>query len=69
MARRLGYRLITVADSGQHEIYALNGNPGVDSLVDAYLVDGVVPEDTVCASTVSRPAVPADGAPRAAGTA
>jgi pimeloyl-ACP methyl ester carboxylesterase len=69
MARRLGYRLITVADSGQHEIYALNGNPGVDALVDAYLVDGVVPEDTVCASTVSRPDVPADGAPRAAGTA
>ncbi|WP_432117692.1 alpha/beta fold hydrolase [Streptomyces sp. bgisy032] len=63
MAARLGYRLITVADSGQHEIYALNGNPGVDALVDAYLVDGVVPEDTVCPSTVARPGIPADGAP------
>ncbi|MFC8870500.1 alpha/beta fold hydrolase [Streptomyces sp. NPDC057148] len=61
MAARLGYRLITVADSGQHEIYALNGNPVVDALVDAYLVDGVLPEDTVCTSTVGRPDVPADG--------
>ncbi|MBT2388394.1 alpha/beta fold hydrolase [Streptomyces sp. ISL-1] len=62
MAARLGYRLITVADSGQHEIYALNGNPEVDALVDAYLVDGIVPEDTVCTSTVRRPDIPADRA-------
>ncbi|MFF8870334.1 alpha/beta fold hydrolase [Streptomyces massasporeus] len=67
MAKRLGYRLITVADSGQHEIYGLGGNPAVDALVDAYLVDGVVPEDTVCASTVLRPDVPSDGTPRATG--
>ena len=69
MAERLGYRLITVADSGQHEIYALNGNPAVDALVDAYLVDGVVPEDTVCASTVLRPDLPSDGTPGATGRA
>nr|WAS29220.1 putative tripeptidylaminopeptidase [Streptomyces sp.] len=61
MAARLGHRLITVADSGQHEIYGFVRNPDVDRLVEGYLVDGVLPDDTSCPSTVSRPDVPADG--------
>ncbi|ACY98330.1 MULTISPECIES: alpha/beta fold hydrolase [Thermomonospora] len=63
MAARLGHRLITVADSGQHEIYLLCRNPEVDALVTGYLVDGVLPpHDVVCASTVPRPDIPADPA-------
>jgi pimeloyl-ACP methyl ester carboxylesterase len=61
MAARLGQRLITVVDSGQHEIYALSGNPEVDALVNSYLLDGILPtENQACASTVLRPDIPAD---------
>ncbi|GAA2804635.1 alpha/beta hydrolase [Crossiella cryophila] len=60
MAERLGHRLITVEDSGQHEIYAFRGNAAVDELVERYLLDGELPAaDTVCASTVPRPSLPA----------
>ncbi|MFJ1597418.1 alpha/beta fold hydrolase [Streptomyces sp. NPDC088261] len=67
MAALLGHRLITVSDSGEHEIYAFRRNPAVDHLVNAYLVDGVLPDDTTCPSTVSRPDVPTD--PVGTGTA
>ncbi|MCO1576042.1 alpha/beta hydrolase [Crossiella sp. SN42] len=60
LAKRLGHRLITIEDSGQHEIYAFRGNAAVDELVEKYLLDGELPAaDTVCASTVPRPNVPA----------
>ena len=63
MADRLGHRLVTVADCGQHEIYGLRGNAAVDEVVDAYLVDGRFPGgDVTCESTVPRPALPADAA-------
>ncbi|MFC8858588.1 alpha/beta fold hydrolase [Streptomyces sp. NPDC057144] len=63
LARRLGHRLVTVADSGQHEIYAFQRNKQVDEVVEAYLVDGVLPEgDVTCPSTVARPDLPEDDA-------
>jgi pimeloyl-ACP methyl ester carboxylesterase len=37
-------RLLTVTGEGDHGIYGY-GNPTVDKVVDAYLVDGLVPED------------------------
>ncbi|AXB41537.1 alpha/beta hydrolase [Amycolatopsis albispora] len=37
-------RLLTVTGEGDHGIYGY-GNAAVDKVVDAYLVDGVVPED------------------------
>ncbi|MBK1784612.1 alpha/beta hydrolase [Prauserella cavernicola] len=37
-------RLLTVTGEGDHGIYGY-GNSAVDKVVDAYLVDGVVPED------------------------
>jgi pimeloyl-ACP methyl ester carboxylesterase len=68
MARRLGHRLVTVLDSGEHEIYAFSANPGVDAVVERYLLDGVLPDTDVCVpGTRTRPDVPAD--PRPAGGA
>lgn len=44
MAELLGHRLITVEDSGDHEVYVLSGsNPALEAHVEAYLVDGVLP--------------------------
>jgi pimeloyl-ACP methyl ester carboxylesterase len=61
MAQRLGHRLVTIADSGEHEVYALAGNHGVDEVVGRYLIDGVLPlHDTVCPGRVSRPDIPPD---------
>lgn len=37
-------RLLTVTGEGDHGIYAM-GNQAVDQIVDAYLVDGIVPPD------------------------
>jgi pimeloyl-ACP methyl ester carboxylesterase len=37
-------RMLTVTDEGDHGIYSL-GNKAVDKIVNAYLVDGVVPQD------------------------
>lgn len=62
MAERLGHPLVLVRDSGAHEIYRLGGNPQVDALVDAYLVDGELPPGRVTCSGESRPSVPADPA-------
>jgi pimeloyl-ACP methyl ester carboxylesterase len=68
MAHRLGHRLVTVLDSGQHEIYAFCANPGVDAVVERYLLDGELPDTDVCVpGTRTRPDVPAD--PRPAGGA
>ncbi|SFW54653.1 alpha/beta hydrolase [Amycolatopsis australiensis] len=39
-----GSRMLTITGEGDHGIYAY-GNPGVDKVVEAYLVDGVVPND------------------------
>ncbi|GGJ96565.1 protease [Pilimelia anulata] len=65
MAQRLGHRLVTVTDSGQHEIYRFAGNAAVDAVVERYLLDGVLPErDPALPGTVARPDVPADAAAR-----
>ncbi|HET6291602.1 MAG TPA: alpha/beta hydrolase [Amycolatopsis sp.] len=37
-------RMLTVTGEGDHGLYA-DGNPAVDEIVNAYLVDGVVPAD------------------------
>jgi hypothetical protein len=64
MAERLGHHLITVEDSGDHEIYALLGNAHVDDLVNDYLVDGVLPPPRVSVpGTTPRPDIPADPVP------
>lgn len=42
-----GSRMITVVREGDHGIYA-GGNQCVDEKVERYLVDNVVPEDSVC---------------------
>ncbi|GAB2840661.1 alpha/beta fold hydrolase [Lentzea nigeriaca] len=61
MADRLGSHLITVEDSGDHEVYALCANPHVDALVNRYLVDGELPgRRTVVPGTTPRPDIPAD---------
>ncbi|WP_132875832.1 alpha/beta hydrolase [Tamaricihabitans halophyticus] len=47
--RFAGSRMITVADEGDHGIYAFTGNECVDEQVERYLVDGEVPAgDTTC---------------------
>ncbi|MFC4005341.1 alpha/beta hydrolase [Prauserella oleivorans] len=42
-----GSRMLTITDEGDHGIYA-GGNACADDVVEDYLVDGVVPEDTTC---------------------
>ncbi|MCC3653746.1 alpha/beta hydrolase [Streptomyces sp. S07_1.15] len=61
MAERLGHRLVTVADDGSNDVYAVRGNRCVDARVTAYLLTGVLPRraETVCAGA-PRPDVPAD---------
>jgi pimeloyl-ACP methyl ester carboxylesterase len=61
MADLLGHRLVTVEDSGDHEIYALAGVPEVDDIVNRYLVTGELPAAGVsCRSPRRRPDIPAD---------
>lgn len=61
LAKRLGSCIVVVVDSGEHEIYALAGNPRLDAIVDRYLVDGVLPGERVeVPSAVARPDIPAD---------
>ncbi|WP_055586894.1 alpha/beta fold hydrolase [Streptacidiphilus griseoplanus] len=61
MAELLGHRLITVVDSGEHEIYALGGNKPLDAQVDRYLVDGELPPPGASVpGTAARPDIPAD---------
>ncbi|MEU3272273.1 alpha/beta hydrolase [Saccharomonospora sp. NPDC006951] len=42
-----GSRMLTITDEGDHGIYA-SGNTCADDIVEDFLVDGVVPEDTSC---------------------
>jgi pimeloyl-ACP methyl ester carboxylesterase len=42
-----GSRMLTVTDEGDHGIYA-GGNACVDAVVENFLVDGVVPNDSSC---------------------
>ncbi|MFD0200017.1 MULTISPECIES: alpha/beta hydrolase [Saccharothrix] len=46
-----GSRLLTVTDEGDHGVYGF-GNPCVDEVVEAFIVDGVVPpRDLTCPGT------------------
>ncbi|WP_199429016.1 alpha/beta hydrolase [Qaidamihabitans albus] len=45
-----GSRMLTITGEGDHGIYA-GGNGCADRVVENYLVDGVVPEDTTCPGT------------------
>lgn len=61
MAELLGHHLITVEDSGDHEVFALAGNAAVDAYVHRYLADGELPPRRVsCPGTTARPDIPAD---------
>ncbi|MDR7274835.1 alpha/beta hydrolase [Catenuloplanes atrovinosus] len=60
MAERLGNRLITVADDGNHGQYARRGNTCVDTAVTAYLLDGTLPAPHLTCPGQPRPDVPAD---------
>lgn len=63
MAQRLGHRLVTVADSGDHEVYLLGSNPSVNEIGDRYLAEGILPDtDVIVPPTVGRPDIPADAA-------
>ena len=59
MAAHLGDRLITIADDGSNEVFGVRGNAQVESLVAAYLVDGVLPEADVVVPGTPRPDIPA----------
>ncbi|MFI6152993.1 alpha/beta fold hydrolase [Kitasatospora sp. NPDC051170] len=61
MARRLGDRLLTVADDGGSDVYLVRGNTCVDQKVTRYLLTGALPaaSDSTCAGA-PRPAIPAD---------
>lgn len=61
MAGRLGDRLITVADDGNHAQYAKRGNKCVDDVVTAYLLDGTLPAAALTCPGQPRPDIPADG--------
>jgi pimeloyl-ACP methyl ester carboxylesterase len=61
MAELLGHHLVTVVDSGEHEVYALSGNAAVDACVNRYLVDGELPpQRATCPGAAPRPDIPAD---------
>lgn len=61
MAERLGHHLVTIEDSGDHEVYALAGNPHVDEIVSRYLVTGELPPPRISVpGTTRRPDIPAD---------
>ncbi|MEU8028771.1 alpha/beta hydrolase [Streptomyces sp. NPDC049099] len=61
MAERLGHHLLTVEDSGEHEVYVLGDNPYVDTIVHRYLVDGELPAPrATCPGRTPRPEIAAD---------
>jgi pimeloyl-ACP methyl ester carboxylesterase len=61
MAERLGHHLLTIEDSGEHEVYILGRNPHVDAVVHRYLVDGELPpRRATCPGRTPRPDIPAD---------
>jgi pimeloyl-ACP methyl ester carboxylesterase len=56
-----GSRLLTVIDEGDHGSYALGGNECVNDVVEAYLVDGVLPEvGRTCPGQPIPPPAPVD---------
>ncbi|KAA5835999.1 alpha/beta hydrolase [Saccharopolyspora hirsuta] len=61
MAERLGDRLITVVDDGNHGQYARRGNACVDDAVTGYLVDGVLPPPDLTCAGQPRPDIAPDG--------
>ncbi|WP_432154717.1 alpha/beta fold hydrolase [Streptomyces tricolor] len=62
LAELLGHHLITVEDSGDHEVYVLSGsNPRLEAYVERYLVDGVLPPARVSVPGARQaPPVPED---------
>jgi pimeloyl-ACP methyl ester carboxylesterase len=60
MAERLGDRLITVADDGDHGQYAKRGNKCVDDAVTRYLLDGTLPAAGMTCPGQPRPDIPAE---------
>jgi hypothetical protein len=59
MAEHLSQPLISVANDGQHGHYALRRNSCVDTLVNKYLVSGILPASRVtCAGTDIAETVP-----------
>jgi pimeloyl-ACP methyl ester carboxylesterase len=63
-----GARLLTVTDDGDHATYAIRGNRCVDGVVEAYLVDGVLPaEGATCPGLPVPPPVPVAGDPSGRG--
>ncbi|GAB2862543.1 alpha/beta hydrolase [Actinocorallia aurea] len=58
MAELLGHHLVTLTDSGEHEVYGLGGpNPALDRIVEDYLIGGVLPAPRVSVPA-GRPAPP-----------
>jgi pimeloyl-ACP methyl ester carboxylesterase len=55
MARKLGFRLVSIDDEGHHEIFAMGRNAVVDEVVTRYLVEGVLPEADVRTPGMPRP--------------
>jgi pimeloyl-ACP methyl ester carboxylesterase len=63
-----GARLLTVTDDGDHATYAIRGNRCVDGVVEAYLVDGLLPaEGATCPGRPVPPPVPVTGDPSGRG--
>ena len=62
MAKRLGFSLISVADEGHNEVFAMRGNKTVDEYVYRYLIDGVLPPERVTCSGPARPDIAPDAA-------
>jgi hypothetical protein len=55
-------RLLTAVDQGDHGVYALSGNACVDTVVEAFLVDGITPPTDVTCGGVPLPAPPGTNA-------
>ncbi|MGW8722939.1 alpha/beta fold hydrolase [Streptomyces althioticus] len=69
MATLFGDRLVTVADDGSNEMFAVRGNIAVDALVTAYFVDGRLPDTDVTVAGTPRPAPEATAAQDGPGAA
>ncbi|MEV4417927.1 alpha/beta hydrolase [Catellatospora sp. NPDC049609] len=63
-SRFAGSRMVRVQNEGDHGIYALTGNACVDTIVESYLIDGILPAaDVVCAGVpIPAPGVAASAA-------
>jgi len=56
-----GARLLTVVNEGDHGAYAVGENDCVDGIVEAYLVDGILPDEgRTCPGEPIPPPVPVD---------